>query len=84
MCNSNESSLHRSERDVARPAVDRVVKAVVETLVMAAKVAILGFVFVRFHASWIGLSVVLGMAILLFRLDRAIVRWAASAAGLRR
>jgi hypothetical protein len=64
--------------------VDRAVKAVVETLVMAAKVAILGLVFVRFHASWVGLSVVLGMAILLFRLDRAIVRWVASAAGLRR
>lgn len=53
-------------------------------LATALKLTVLFVVFLRFHASWVGLSVVAAMAILLFRLDRAVVRWVAGAAGLRR
>jgi len=60
------------------------VKSLARGLGLTLKLAVLGVVFVRFHASWVGLSVVVGMAILLFRLDRAALRWAASAVGLRR
>ena len=38
------------------------------------KWAALAFVFGRFHGSWLGLTVVVLMGILLFRVDRAIVR----------
>ncbi|GAC1312546.1 MAG: hypothetical protein NVSMB19_26770 [Vulcanimicrobiaceae bacterium] len=65
-------------------ALANILKTLVATLVTTAKLAVLFVVFLRFHASWVGLSVVLGMAILLFRLDRAAVRWAANLTGLRR
>ncbi|GAC1314001.1 MAG: hypothetical protein NVS2B3_17580 [Vulcanimicrobiaceae bacterium] len=59
-------------------------RALLDLGAMTLKCAILAFVLVRFHASWVGLSVVLGMAILLFRLDRAMVRLATGAMGSRR
>jgi len=39
------------------------------------KWAALIVVFVRFHGSWLGLSVVSLMGLLLFRVDRSVVRW---------
>lgn len=57
---------------------------VLQLIVMTMKFALLFFVLIRFRASWIGLCVVLGMAILLFRLDRSFVRWAAGLTGARR
>ena len=57
---------------------------VFEPVVVTMKIALLVFVLLRFHASWVGLCVVLGMAILLFRLDRSFVRWAAGLTGALR
>ena len=45
------------------------------------KIALLAVVFMRFHATWIGATVVLGMGILLFGLDRTVQRWAVRALG---
>lgn len=59
-------------------------RALVELAVMAMKFVVLFVVLFRFHASWVGVSVVLGMAILLFRLDRSFVRWAMGLTGARR
>ena len=48
------------------------------------KCAVLLFVFLRFHVSWVGLGVVIGMAILLFRVDRTLLRFALGVTGARR
>ena len=45
------------------------------------KIALLAVVFMRFHGTWIGATVGLGMGILLFGLDRTVRRWAARALG---
>ncbi len=59
-------------------------KALVELGAMLLKFALLFVVLFRFHASWVGVCVVLLMAILLFRLDRTVVRFATGARGVRR
>ncbi len=64
--------------------LQKFVTAMFRGLATALRLTVLFVVFLRFHASWVGLSVVAAMAILLFRLDRAVVRWVAGAAGLRR
>ena len=43
--------------------------------VLPFKIAVLAFVLVRFHGSFVGLAVVLGMAALWFGLDRSLRRW---------
>lgn len=53
-------------------------------IVMTIKCAVLAIVLLKFRMSWVGLSVALGMAILLFRLDRRFVRFATGALGARR
>lgn len=59
-------------------------RALVDLFIMAVKFVVLFIVLFRFHGSWIGVAVVLGMAVLLFRLDRALVRFATDALGARR
>ncbi|GAC1442554.1 MAG: hypothetical protein NVS2B8_15340 [Vulcanimicrobiaceae bacterium] len=49
---------------------------VVRGFVTFAKWAGLAFVFARFHGSWIGLTVVVSMGALLFRVDRKLWRLA--------
>jgi len=50
--------------------------AFVEFVVAFAKWAALAFIFLRFHGSWLGAIVVAAMAFLLFRVDRAVWRFA--------
>ena len=50
-------------------------------LAVPLKVAVLAVVLVRFHGSWVGATVVAGMAFLLFGVDRTLRRWVASVAG---
>ncbi len=56
-------------------------KTALRPLATPLKIALLAVVFMRFHASWIGATVVLGMGVLLFGLDRTVRRWAARALG---
>jgi hypothetical protein len=56
-------------------------KAALRPLATPLKIVLLAVVFMRFHATWIGATVVLGMGILLFGLDRTVRRWAARALG---
>ena len=44
----------------------------------------LAFVFIRFHGTWVGLTVVVLMGILLFRVDRAVWRFARAGFGATR
>ena len=50
-------------------------------LAVPLKVAVLAVVLVRFHGSWVGATVVAGMAFLLFGVDRALGRWVTRIAG---
>lgn len=59
-------------------------KALVELLTMLLKFVVLFIVLFRFHASWVGVCVVVLMAILLFRLDRTLLDFATGARGVRR
>lgn len=59
-------------------------RALLDLALMTMKFVVLFFVLLRFHGSLIGIAVVLGMAVLLFRLDRAFVRFATGALGSRR
>ena len=51
-------------------------KNVIEALISIAKWVGLAFIFTRFHGTWLGLTVVILMGILLFRVDRTIWRFA--------
>jgi hypothetical protein len=53
----------------------------VRPLAVPLKVAVLAVVLVRFHGSWVGATVVAGMAFLLFGVDRALGRWVTRIAG---
>ena len=46
-------------------------RALARPLATPLKVALLTLVFLRFHGSWIGVAVVLGMGLLLFGVDRS-------------
>jgi hypothetical protein len=59
----------------------RRLKSLLRPLATPLKIALLAVVFMRFRATWIGATVVLGMGILLFGLDRTVRRWAARALG---
>jgi hypothetical protein len=52
-----------------------------QPLVVPLKIATLVVVFVRFRGTWVGASVVLGMGLLLFGVDRSVRRWVARLAG---
>ena len=52
-------------------------------VVSSAKWLALAFVFTRFHGTWLGLMVVVLMGILLFRVDRAVWRFATAGFGGR-
>ena len=56
-------------------------KTALRPLATPLKIVLLAVVFMRFHGTWIGATVVLGMGILLFGLDRTVRRWAARALG---
>jgi hypothetical protein len=51
------------------------------SLVVPLKSAVLVLVFFRFHGSWIGATVALAMAFLLFGVDRLLLRLAGRALG---
>lgn len=61
--------------------MNRIIAASVAFAAACLKWAALVFIFTRFHGSWLGLTVTLGIAILVFRVDRTVVRLAT--AGLR-
>jgi len=60
-----------------REALERVVRSLAAPL----KVALLVLVLFRFHGTWIGATVVLALAFLLFGVDRSLGRLAARALG---
>jgi hypothetical protein len=60
------------------------VRAAFGRLAVPLKSAFLFVVFAKFHATWIGATVVLCVGLLLFGADRAVRRWAGRLlAGLR-
>jgi hypothetical protein len=56
-------------------------KTVLRPLATPLKIVLLAVVLMRFRATWVGATVVLGMGILLFGLDRTVRRWAARTLG---
>jgi|GEM_PF-5934980 len=49
-------------------------KRIFEISISIAKWVALAFIFTRFHGTWVGLTVVILMGILLFRVDRTLWR----------
>jgi uncharacterized membrane protein YgaE (UPF0421/DUF939 family) len=49
-------------------------KRILEISISIAKWVALAFIFTRFHGTWVGLTVVILMGILLFRVDRTLWR----------
>jgi hypothetical protein len=61
--------------------IRRTLERAVRSLAVPLKVALLVIVLFRFHGTWIGATVVLAMAFLLFGVDRSLRRWAGRALG---
>jgi hypothetical protein len=57
------------------------VRRLLAPLATPLKLAALALVLVRFHGSWIGLTVALALAALLFGVDRSVRRWGRRAIG---